>query len=295
MISDTKKILAVGAHPDDVEIMCAGTLFLLGDLGYEIHVATMSLGDCGSMEHASQEVRRIRRAEAEDACRILDATYHYVGFSDFSIFNNDETNRTTALLRDIDPEMVFTHPPQDYMTDHETTSLLVRNACFVAPAPNYDTLGYTPTVRSSAIPYLFYTHPMEEIDLFGNPVEPHSTSTSALQWRRSWKCSPGTKASANGCELITGLMNISSAFVVGTSSWPRKRRRFRVARCNTPRASVSIAAIPILAKTFCRNFSGGKSYRLSQVKHLVKSKHSCVRSLQGEKGLHGELRLGAKA
>jgi len=174
MSSDTKKILAVGAHPDDVEIMCAGTLFLLGDLGYEIHVATMSLGDCGSMEHAAQEVRRIRRAEAEDACRILDATYHYVGFSDFSIFNNDETNRrTTALLRDIDPEMVFTHPPQDYMTDHETTSLLVRNACFVAPAPNYDTLSYTPTVRSSAIPYLFYTHPMEGIDLFGTPVEPH--------------------------------------------------------------------------------------------------------------------------
>jgi LmbE family N-acetylglucosaminyl deacetylase len=75
-------------------------------------------------------------------------------------------------LRDIDSGMVFTHPPQDYMTDHETTSVLVRNACFYAPAPNYDTLSYTPTTRSSAIPCLFYTHPMEGIDLFGKPVVP---------------------------------------------------------------------------------------------------------------------------
>jgi LmbE family N-acetylglucosaminyl deacetylase len=173
MSSDKKKMLAVGAHPDDVEIMCAGTLFLLRDLGYEIHVATMSLGDCGSMKHAAQEIRRIRRAEAEDACLVLGATYHYVGFNDFSIFNNDEANRrTTALLRDTDPVMVFTHPPQDYMTDHETTSLLVRNACFYAPAPNYDTLSYTPTIRSSAIPCLFHTHPMEGIDHFGKPVVP---------------------------------------------------------------------------------------------------------------------------
>src|SRR5215467_7363760 len=104
MSSDHKKILAVGAHPDDVEIMCAGTLFLLTGLGYEIHVATMSLGDCGSKEHTAQQIRRIRRAEAEQACRVLNATYHYVGFDDFSIFNNDDANRrTTALLRDIDP------------------------------------------------------------------------------------------------------------------------------------------------------------------------------------------------
>lgn len=173
MSSHNKRILAVGAHPDDVEIMCAGTLFLLRDLGYEIHMATMSLGDCGSMVHSAQEIRRIRRAEAEDACRVLGATYHYVGFNDFSIFNNDGTKRrTTALLRDIDPGIVFTHPPLDYMTDHETTSLLVRNACFYAPAPNYDTLNYTPTIRSSAIPCLFYADPLEGIDHFGKSVVP---------------------------------------------------------------------------------------------------------------------------
>ncbi|MGA2606212.1 MAG: PIG-L deacetylase family protein [Terriglobia bacterium] len=173
MTLGNKKILAVGAHPDDVEIMCAGTLFLLGNIGYELHVATMSLGDCGSMEHAAQEIRRIRRTEAEDACRALGAMYHYLGFSDFAIFNTDEANRrTTALLREIDPAVVFTHPPQDYLTDHEMTSLLVRNACFYAPAPNYDTLSFTCAVRSSGIPFFFYAHSMEGTDLFGKPITP---------------------------------------------------------------------------------------------------------------------------
>lgn len=173
MNDENKRVLAVGAHPDDVEIMCSGTLFLLRELGFEIHVATMSLGDCGSMEHPPEEICRIRRAEAEDACSLLGATYHYAGFHDFEIFNTDEANRrTTALLRETNPAVVFTHPPVDYMTDHETTSLLVRNACFYAPTPNYDTSAFSDAPHSSAIPHLYYAHPMEGVDLLGKPVVP---------------------------------------------------------------------------------------------------------------------------
>jgi len=169
-----KKVLVVGAHPDDAEMFCAGTLFLLRDLGYDVHIATMTLGDCGSTEHSSQEIRRIRRGEAEAACAFLGASYRYLGFNDLSIFNDDDSNRrTTALLRDIDPLMVMTHPPHDYMSDHETTSLLVRNACFGAAAPNYDTLSLTPVPRSSSIPYLYYFEPMDGIDIFGRRLAPH--------------------------------------------------------------------------------------------------------------------------
>src|ERR1019366_3954308 len=154
---DNKKVLALGAHPDDVESFCAGTLFLLRELGYQIHIATMTLGDCGSVEHSPQETRRIRRKEAETACDFLGASYRYVGFSDLSIFNDDTSNRrTTALVREIDPLVVMTHPPHDYMSDHEATSLLVRNACFSAASPNYDNLSFTPVARSPPIPYLYY-------------------------------------------------------------------------------------------------------------------------------------------
>jgi LmbE family N-acetylglucosaminyl deacetylase len=68
--------------------------------------------------------------------------------------------------------LVITHPPQDYLADHETTSLLVRNACFFAPVPNYDLTPFTQAPRCSAIPTLYYAQPIEGIDLFGNPVLP---------------------------------------------------------------------------------------------------------------------------
>ena len=173
MTSDNNRVLAVGAHPDDVEGSCAGTLFLLRELGYQIHVATMTLGDCGSLAYSAQEIRRIRREEAETACKLLGATYRYLGFNDLSIYNDDISNRrTTAFLREIDPLVVMTHPPNDYMSDHEVTSLLLRNACFYAPAPNYDTLSFTPVPRSSAIPYLYYFEPLDGIDIFGQKVRP---------------------------------------------------------------------------------------------------------------------------
>lgn len=168
-----KNVLVVGAHPDDAEMFCAGTLFLLRGLGYEIHIATMTLGECGSTEHSAQEIRRIRGREAEAACALLGASYRCLGFNDLSIFNDDvSTRRTTALVRDIDPLIVMTHPPHDYMSDHEATSLLVRNACFGAPAPNYDTLSFTPVARSSAIPYLYYFEPMDGTDIFGRRLTP---------------------------------------------------------------------------------------------------------------------------
>lgn len=166
-------MLAVGAHPDDVEILCAGVVLLLIRAGFEAHVATLTLGDCGSATRTPAEISAIRRKEAERACRLIGATYHYAGFRDLGIFNDDPSNRRiTALVRDVNPTVVITHPPADYMADHEATSVLVRNACFAAPAVNYDTSRFTPVRRSAGIPHLYYTHPLEGIDLYGRAVLP---------------------------------------------------------------------------------------------------------------------------
>lgn len=168
-----RRVLAVGAHPDDVEIMCSGTLLALGAVGWEIHVATLTLGDCGSMSLPPQEIRRVRRAEAERACAFIGAHYHYLGFSDFCIYDDDPANRRmTACLREVDPVLVITHPPHDYMSDHETTSRLARNACFYAPTPNYHTSVLTQAARTTAIPFLYYAHPLEGLDIYGREAEP---------------------------------------------------------------------------------------------------------------------------
>src|SRR5438093_4002185 len=119
MLVETKRVLAVGAHPDDVEIMCSGSLFALNQLGHEVHVASLTLGDGGSVEFSAKEIRRIRHNEAMKACQVLDATYHHAGFDDLCIFNDDNSNRrVTSLLREVDPWMVITHSPNDYISDH---------------------------------------------------------------------------------------------------------------------------------------------------------------------------------
>jgi N-acetylglucosamine malate deacetylase 1 len=170
--SDTKRVLAVGAHPDDVEMMCSGTLFALHQLGLDVHVASLTLGDCGSVELSAEEIRSIRHREAVKACEVLEATYHNAGFADLCIFNDDNSNRrVTAMLREVDPSLVITHPPNDYMSDHDVTSLLVRNACFNASIPNYETkLG--PAGHTSTVPYLYYAQPMDGLDIFGKKVTP---------------------------------------------------------------------------------------------------------------------------
>jgi len=168
----TKRVLALGAHPDDVEIMCSGTLFALGQLGHELHVASLTLGDCGSLELSAEEIRCIRHREAIEACKTLGATYHHAGFDDLQIFNDSNSNRrVTALLREVDPWMVITHSPNDYMSDHETTSLLVRNACFYASIPNYETKAGA-AGSTLNVPYLYYAQPMEGMDIFGKKVTP---------------------------------------------------------------------------------------------------------------------------
>ena len=68
-----KTILAVGAHPDDVEFRCAGTLSRLRKKGYQIVIATVANGDCSTAEYLAEEIARIRRGEATASAAILGA------------------------------------------------------------------------------------------------------------------------------------------------------------------------------------------------------------------------------
>src|SRR5262249_17283660 len=127
------RILALHAHPDDVEFQCAGTLALLQAAGCHVTIATMTPGDCGSAEHDADAIAAIRRGEARAAAELIGADYLCLEFRDLAIFNDDESRRrVTEALRRVRPDLVLTAPPVDYLCDHEMTSLLVRDACFGA-------------------------------------------------------------------------------------------------------------------------------------------------------------------
>lgn len=136
----TKKAIAIAAHPDDIEFMMAGTLILLKNVGYETHYMTLSDGNCGSLHHDSETTSRIRIEESKRAAKILGAKYHHPICHDFEIFYNDDLLRKlTAVIRQVEPDIILTHSPTDYMEDHMNTCRLTVTAAFVRGIPNYHT------------------------------------------------------------------------------------------------------------------------------------------------------------
>jgi len=164
------RILAVHAHPDDIETLAAGTLALLATAGHEIAIATLTAGDCGSVTEGPEETARIRRSEAAAAARMIGASYDCPGLPDLGLFNDDPTRRTvTELVRSLAPALVITAAPADYHPDHEATSALVRDACFAAGAPNYRTGSAAPL---PGVPHLYFTDPIGGRDREGRRITP---------------------------------------------------------------------------------------------------------------------------
>jgi LmbE family N-acetylglucosaminyl deacetylase len=168
------RIVSIHAHPDDAEILAGGTLALLSALGHEIIIVTLSAGDCGSALHGAEEIAAIRKIEAAEAAALIGARYRWGGFHDMAIFSDDASRRAvTGILRDIRPEVVLTAASSDYLSDHEATSELVRDACFAAPIPNYTTPAQSPPL--SAIPHLYFMDPIDQRDRNGNLTAPDFT------------------------------------------------------------------------------------------------------------------------
>ena len=158
--------LALLAHPDDIEFLCAGTLLRLSkELGWEVHLATMTAGDCGSAEHGPEEISAIRKAEAKASADRLGAPYHCVGALDLRVYLTDElVDRVVRLLAETRASVVFTHSPDDYHMDHEMTSRVVRAATFAAPIPNFLAGRWGDLKPLDHIPHLYYCDPAEGKD-----------------------------------------------------------------------------------------------------------------------------------
>ena len=133
--------IAIGAHPDDIEFQMAGTLLLLREAGFRTHYLNLCHGNCGSLEHNGQSTRKIRAVEARAAARILGAEYHPGWVNDLElVYDLKNLRRLAAILREVQPGIVLTHSPRDYMEDHTTTCRLAVTAAFARGMPNFRTV-----------------------------------------------------------------------------------------------------------------------------------------------------------
>ena len=133
--------IAIVAHPDDIEFMAAGTLLLLKERGFSIHYMTVASGNCGSMTMDSATTREMRRKESQEAAAFLGATWHGALCDDLEIvYELALVRKLAAVIREVNPSIVLTHSPQDYMEDHMATSRLAVTAAFAKNMPNFETL-----------------------------------------------------------------------------------------------------------------------------------------------------------
>ncbi len=130
-------ILAVGAHPDDIELLCAGTLARYAEGGHAITLAVFTCGNMGDLKIPPPELARIRKEEAEASAAILDARLLWPAITDELVFPNEAQRRMMIdLLRQADPDIIFTHSPNDYHPDHRYVSQLVFDSYFQKGLPH---------------------------------------------------------------------------------------------------------------------------------------------------------------
>jgi LmbE family N-acetylglucosaminyl deacetylase len=130
-------VLAIGAHPDDIEILCAGTLARYAAQGHQIIVAPFTCGDMGDLRIAPAELGQIRRQESAASAAILGARLLWPGITDELVFPNEEQRRVMIdLLRQADPDVILTHSPNDYHPDHRYVSQLVFDSYFQKGLPH---------------------------------------------------------------------------------------------------------------------------------------------------------------
>jgi len=176
-----KSAIAIAAHPDDIELMMAGTLLLLKKAGYEIHYMNLSGGDCGSAAYAASDIKEMRLAEAKKAAQILGAHFHPPLCNDLQILYDVKTlRRVASVIREVKPNIVLTHSPEDYMEDHINTCRLAVTASFARGMRNFESEPTRPVDNYDCTIYHALPHTLR--DNFRRRIIPGAfVNTSSVQ------------------------------------------------------------------------------------------------------------------
>jgi len=157
-VAEKQTVLAVAAHPDDIEFNMAGTLSLLAKAGFEPHMMNLSRSSLDSNELAEPEIARIRRREAERSAAVVGAVYHPPIADDLLILYNERLLRQmVAVVREIRPSILLLPSLNDYMEDHTNTARLAVTACFSRAMRHFRSIP--PQDASDQDVYLYHAQP----------------------------------------------------------------------------------------------------------------------------------------
>ena len=160
-------VLVISAHPDDMEIACAGTLLKCRERGDRVVVCHLSSGNLGHVIIPPDELRVMRANEAKRSGAIGGFEVFGGGFDDLDIYdgNKESRDKVVDIIKRVNPDFIITHDPDDYMPDHTATSRLVFDAAFAATLPNY----HTPTEGAAKMVPIYYMDTLAGVGF--NPTE----------------------------------------------------------------------------------------------------------------------------
>ena len=184
-------VLAIGCHPDDIEISCSGTLAKCVKRGDKVTVCHVANGNMGHEIISPEELREIRANEAKRAGALAGIDVVTLDIGDLlpNGCSTEQRDMVVELIKKVQPDFIITHSPTDYMPDHREVSKLVFDASFAASVPHYGSSG-----KAAVVPIYYmdnlagmnfnpteYVDISDEIDLKISMLECHE---SQLKWMR---------------------------------------------------------------------------------------------------------------
>jgi LmbE family N-acetylglucosaminyl deacetylase len=163
-------VLAVGCHPDDLEILCAGTLARCRRRGDRVWMASVMDGRDGSRTIPPEVLARTRERELRASGRVIGASVIWGGLAGRSLEAVPEArDRIVDIIREAAPHLVITHDPECYHPNHRAVSRMVRDAVFTASLPRVRT-RFPAVEPPPALVYMdtiagVHFHPSEYVDI----------------------------------------------------------------------------------------------------------------------------------
>jgi LmbE family N-acetylglucosaminyl deacetylase len=160
------RIICFGAHPDDCELRAGGVALLWASQGHHVKFVSVTNGDIGHWREAGGPLARRRKAEVEQAARILGITTEVLDIHDGELLPTLENRRTiTRLIREWKADIVMSHRPNDYHPDHRYTGVLVQDSAYMVAVPFF--CPDVPPLKRNPV-FLFYPDAFQK----PNPFQP---------------------------------------------------------------------------------------------------------------------------
>ncbi|QDV26571.1 PIG-L deacetylase family protein [Aureliella helgolandensis] len=167
----SKSVLAIAAHPDDIEFVMAGTLLRLAEQGWEVHYFNVANGCCGSMTLSPAACAAVRLKEAQAAAAALPAKFYPPICNDMEVFYGPSLlPQVAAVVRAAQPQIILTHAMVDYMEDHQNAARLAVGAAFTRGMPNFHASPATATCDHDVA--IYHAQPHGNRTPMGDPVRP---------------------------------------------------------------------------------------------------------------------------